>query len=39
MTERGLYQLTRDASTAELDKLSGAATEIVWQTLYAGTRG
>jgi AcrR family transcriptional regulator len=36
MTERGLYQLTPDASAAELEKLCRALTGIVWQALYAG---
>ena len=37
MTERGLYQLTPDASPTELDRLCRAQTDIVWQTLYAGS--
>jgi AcrR family transcriptional regulator len=37
MTERGLYQLTPGATTAELKKLCDAQTEIVWRVLYDGS--
>lgn len=39
MAERGLHQLVRTASPAELEKLIDAYTGIVWNTLYAPTRG
>ena len=35
MAERGLHQLVREASDAELDRLIDAYTGIVWNTLYA----
>jgi len=38
MTERGLYQLVADASPAEVTKLCRAQTDIVWSTLYEGTK-
>jgi AcrR family transcriptional regulator len=38
MAERGLHQLVRTASPAELEKLIDAYTGIVWNTLYAPTR-
>lgn len=38
MAERGLHQLVRDASEAELEELVDAYTHIVWNTLYAGAR-
>jgi AcrR family transcriptional regulator len=38
MAERGLHQLVRDASEAELRDLIEAMTGIVWNTLYAPTR-
>jgi AcrR family transcriptional regulator len=38
MAERGLHQLVRRASDAELDGLIDAYTGIVWNTLYAPTR-
>jgi hypothetical protein len=34
MSERGLHQLVRDASAAELENLIDAYTAIVWNTLY-----
>ncbi|WP_354698879.1 hypothetical protein DSM112329_04577 [Paraconexibacter sp. AEG42_29] len=36
MTERGLYQLLGDATTAETNRLCKAHTAIVWHTLYDG---
>ncbi|EHN10623.1 Transcriptional regulator TetR family [Patulibacter medicamentivorans] len=38
MAERGLHQLVRTATPAELDKLIDAYTDIVWNTLYAPAR-
>ncbi|UTI63505.1 TetR/AcrR family transcriptional regulator [Paraconexibacter antarcticus] len=38
MAERGLHQLVRTATTADLEKLIDAYTAIVWNTLYAPTR-
>jgi AcrR family transcriptional regulator len=38
MAERGLHQLVRTATGAELEKLIDAYTGIVWNTLYAPTR-
>ncbi|MCW3038516.1 MAG: Transcriptional regulator, TetR family [Solirubrobacterales bacterium] len=38
MAERGLHQLVRTATGAELEKLIDAYTAIVWNTLYAPTR-
>jgi hypothetical protein len=38
MAERGLHQLVRTASDAELARLVDAYTAIVWNTLYAPTR-
>ncbi|WP_320671876.1 TetR/AcrR family transcriptional regulator [Patulibacter defluvii] len=38
MAERGLHQLVRTASPAELEKLIDAYTDIVWNTLYAPAR-
>jgi AcrR family transcriptional regulator len=38
MAERGLHQLVRTASGAELERLIDAYTGIVWNTLYAPTR-
>jgi AcrR family transcriptional regulator len=38
MAERGLHQLVRTASGAELGRLIDAYTGIVWNTLYAPTR-
>lgn len=38
MAERGLHQLVRTASGAELERLIDAYTAIVWNTLYAPTR-
>jgi TetR/AcrR family transcriptional regulator, ethionamide resistance regulator len=38
MAERGLHQLVRTASDAELDRLIDAYTAIVWNALYAPTR-
>lgn len=38
MAERGLHQLVRNASEAELVRLIEAYTGIVWNTLYAPTR-
>lgn len=35
MAERGLHQLVRSASAAELERLVDAYTGIVWNTLYA----
>jgi TetR/AcrR family transcriptional regulator, ethionamide resistance regulator len=35
MAERGLHQLVRGASPAELDRLIEAYTDIVWNVLYA----
>lgn len=35
MAERGLHQLVRTASDAELDRLVEAYTGIIWNTLYA----
>jgi AcrR family transcriptional regulator len=37
MAERGLHQLVRRASDAELDGLVDAYTAIIWNTLYAPT--
>lgn len=38
MAERGLHQLVRTATAAELEKLIDAYTGIVWNTLYAPAR-
>lgn len=38
MAERGLHQLVRKASGAELERLIEAYTGIVWNTLYAPAR-
>jgi AcrR family transcriptional regulator len=38
MAERGLHQLVRGASDAELERLVDAYTAIVWNTLYAPAR-
>lgn len=38
MAERGLHQLVRTASSAELERLVDAYTGIVWNTLYAPAR-
>jgi AcrR family transcriptional regulator len=38
MAERGLHQLVRTATGAELERLIDAYTGIVWNTLYAPTR-
>jgi hypothetical protein len=38
MSERGLHQLVRQATDAEVDRLVEAYTAIVWNTLYAPTR-
>lgn len=38
MTERGLYQLFRGATEAEVKKLCQAQTDIVWYTLYDGAK-
>jgi AcrR family transcriptional regulator len=38
MAERGLHQLVRTASDAELDRLIDAYTAIVWNALYAPAR-
>jgi AcrR family transcriptional regulator len=38
MAERGLHQLVRTASGAELERLIDAYTGIVWNTLYAPAR-
>jgi TetR/AcrR family transcriptional regulator, ethionamide resistance regulator len=38
MAERGLHQLVRTASEAELERLIDAYTAIVWNTLYAPAR-
>jgi AcrR family transcriptional regulator len=38
MAERGLHQLVRSATGAELEKLVDAYTDIVWYALYAPTR-
>lgn len=38
MAERGLHQLVRQASDAELERLIDAYTGIVWNTLYAPAR-
>lgn len=35
MAERGLHQLVRTASDAEVDRLGEAYTGIIWNTLYA----
>lgn len=39
MAERGLHQLVRTASEAELERLVDAYTAIIWNTLYAPVRG
>jgi AcrR family transcriptional regulator len=39
MAERGLHQLVRGASEAEIVGLVDGYTWIVWNTLYAGARG
>jgi AcrR family transcriptional regulator len=38
MAERGLHQLVREAGDAELERLIGAYTGIVWNALYAPAR-
>lgn len=38
MAERGLNQLVADASDEEAGRLLAALTDIVWNTLYEGTR-
>ncbi len=38
MAERGLHQLIRGATPAEIDKLCRAQTDIVWYTLYNGVK-
>jgi AcrR family transcriptional regulator len=38
MAERGLYQLVAPATTATVEKLLDAMTDITWNTLYASTR-
>jgi AcrR family transcriptional regulator len=38
MAERGLHQLVRNASPAEVERLIDAYTSIVWNTLYAPAR-
>ena len=38
MAERGLHQLVADAPEEESERLVGTLTEIVWNTLYEGTR-
>jgi AcrR family transcriptional regulator len=39
MAERGLHVMVSAASDAELDRLVTAYTDIIWNTLYAPTRG
>jgi AcrR family transcriptional regulator len=34
MIERGLYQMTPEASPAGIDRLTRALTDIIWQSLY-----
>jgi len=38
MAERGLHQLVRNATPAEVERLIDAYTSIVWNTLYAPAR-
>jgi TetR/AcrR family transcriptional regulator, ethionamide resistance regulator len=38
MAERGLHQLVRTASDAELERLVDAFTSVIWNTLYAPAR-
>jgi AcrR family transcriptional regulator len=38
MAERGLHQLVADASEEESDRLVDSLADIVWNTLYEGTR-
>ena len=38
MAERGLHQLVRTATDAELERLVDAYAGIVWNTLYAPVR-
>jgi AcrR family transcriptional regulator len=38
MAERGLHQLVRTASDAELERLIDAFTGVIWNTLYAPAR-